>query len=292
MLKFNKNFDFASHLIRHSKHQRKTMFRFTLIELLVVIAIIAILAGMLLPALNSAKQKAVSLSCMARLKQIGTADSLYQSDNDYYCPVTEAMSAGNVGKEYMLGWAGARADSGWDFTGDGFLTPYLRKSGATADLQREISSNVYFCPDGKLGQMFREAGFTITSGKGSGYGANRGIHGWSSSFEVTRGGMSSKMGGDCKKAGSIKGPSTIASFGEQQSGNMGASAFGYTLGNDGTCFRHNKRANIIWADGHGSDEGIGYLHSDEAKAAAFIGGLGVDSNDDRKYNPNSTYGQE
>ena len=68
------------------RNQKMRRTRFTLIELLVVVAILAILAGLLIPALNKARVRTLTVSCLSNVKQQGVCAAMYSQDFEDYIP--------------------------------------------------------------------------------------------------------------------------------------------------------------------------------------------------------------
>lgn len=123
---------------------KKSMF--TLIELLVVIAIIAILASMLLPALNMAKEQGRMALCQSNLKQFGLAYLNYTQDNESYFPpftTTGGYAACNTWMVHLALILGA---------GDAYSPPdnplwhYLWGEGKTGDKDYRVP--IFTCPSG------------------------------------------------------------------------------------------------------------------------------------------------
>ena len=122
-------------LPRPSQSGSEKLRAFTLIELLVVIAIIAILAGMLLPALAKAKTKANGVSCMNNTKQLLIAWTMYSADNREFNVYNYPGSTGGNWVEGVMSWAAVADNTNKTKLAEGKLGPYVGKN-----------TSIYRCP--------------------------------------------------------------------------------------------------------------------------------------------------
>lgn len=194
------------------------MRKFTMIELLVVISIIAILAAMLLPALNKAMEKGKAAACMGNLRQLGLGANMYNGDsNGFLLPL--GVPRGD----------GATYDKWVDF-----LRVYIRSG--TADGEEYVSAkSAYVCPSAKITAARIKHTYVP-------YGFNRyGMSNGKNPSGTVSTGFAKKISSPPSGTLLLIDNASLASPG------------GYFLTyNDANFafFRHITRANILYVDGH------------------------------------------
>jgi len=144
---------------------------FTLIELLVVIAIIAILASMLLPALNGARERSKEIKCAGNQKELGTAFFAYSSDYNGFLPALNPAA----------GWS-TFVKKGWwpnTLTKGGYLpVPVWQTTGSFSEDYGSAISGVFRCPSVPDAEIFWGGGLGVVEAPQptSGYGFFYGCH--------------------------------------------------------------------------------------------------------------------